>query len=131
MGVYKRGRPYKFDPKKQDIDMVPNVPGEYRICDKEGNRRYIGETCNIRRRMKEHIRVAKKINVEKGDYFEYKIASESSTSAERRIHERQKIAQHKPQLNCSKGGEGRVYVHSPREPQNTRKIMERKFWRFF
>ncbi|MGR5450980.1 hypothetical protein ACP3V3_14735 [Vibrio sp. PNB22_3_1] len=41
------------------------------------------------------------------DKFLWKSAKSDSTSNERREHERQKIEQHKPQLNRSKGGEGR------------------------
>lgn len=43
----------------------------------------------------------------KGLTFEYKVADQRSTSTTRRVHEQQKIAQHKPPLNKSKGGEGR------------------------
>lgn len=40
--------------------------------------------------------------------FEYKEADGRSTSKTRRVHEQQKINQHKPKLNKSKGGEGRI-----------------------
>lgn len=43
----------------------------------------------------------------KGLIFEYKVADGRSTSKTRRVHEKQKIEQHKPSLNKSKGGEGR------------------------
>ena len=43
----------------------------------------------------------------KGLTFEYKVADGRSTSKTRREHEKQKIEQHKPSLNKSKGGEGR------------------------
>lgn len=39
--------------------------------------------------------------------FEYKEADGRSTSNTRRQHEKEKIKQHKPPLNKSKGGEGR------------------------
>lgn len=43
-----------------------------------------------------------------GDTFEYKIADRRSTSRTRREHEQEKIVQHKPALNKSIGGEGRI-----------------------
>lgn len=39
--------------------------------------------------------------------FEYQVADGRTTSKTRRIHERDKIKQHNPVLNKSKGGEGR------------------------
>lgn len=42
-----------------------------------------------------------------GYTYEYKVADGRSTSKTRRKHEQKKIAQHKPPLNKSKGGEGR------------------------
>lgn len=42
-----------------------------------------------------------------GRTFEWKAADGRSTSNTRRDHEQKKIAQHKPALNKSKGGEGR------------------------
>lgn len=41
------------------------------------------------------------------DKFLWKEAKPDSTSSERRIHEQEKINQHNPSLNRSKGGEGR------------------------
>jgi hypothetical protein len=43
-----------------------------------------------------------------GYTYEYKVADGRSTSNTRREHEKQKIKQHNPPLNKSKGGEGRV-----------------------
>jgi len=40
--------------------------------------------------------------------FEYKEADKRSTSRTRRVHEREKIKQHNPPLNKSKGGEGPI-----------------------
>ncbi len=45
-----------------------------------------------------------------GYTFEFKEADKRSTSNTRREHEQKKIAQHKPSLNKSKGGEGRPAV---------------------
>lgn len=42
-----------------------------------------------------------------GHTFEWKAADGRSSSNTRRAHEQKKIAQHKPALNQSKGGEGR------------------------
>ncbi len=39
--------------------------------------------------------------------FEYKVADGRSTSKTRREHEQEKIKQHDPALNKSRGGEGR------------------------
>lgn len=70
--------------------------------------------------MKEHIRSGKLSSAGGGVSFEYKIANGRSSSRTRRIHERQKIAQHHPVLNKSKGGEGRPagkkHTVSPQHP---------------
>ncbi|WP_300712176.1 GIY-YIG nuclease family protein [uncultured Brachyspira sp.] len=104
MSIYNSGRPKKYNPAIKKGKIPPCEAGEYRIRDDEKNIDYIGETNNLKRRMQEHIRSGKlKINYT----FEYQIADESSTSQTRREHEKEKIEQHKPALNKSKGGEGR------------------------
>lgn len=40
--------------------------------------------------------------------FEYKVADKRFSQKTRREHEREKIKQHKPPLNRSGGGEGRL-----------------------
>ena len=40
--------------------------------------------------------------------YEWKEADGRSTSKTRRVHEQQKIEQHRPTLNKSIGGEGRI-----------------------
>ena len=58
--------------------------------------------------MGEHIRSGK-LDTGNGQAgtIEYQVADGRSTSNTRREHERQKIEQHNPSLNKSKGGEGR------------------------
>ena len=104
MGIYKPGRPFKYESGKND-DKPPLYPGEYRIRDSEGDIKYVGETSDLRRRLNQHIRSGK---LSEGDSFEYKIADGRSTSKTRRAHEQEKIKQHNPTDNKSKGGEGRV-----------------------
>ena len=102
--MYKPGRPNKYNPTTGTGQKPPYKPGEYRIRDAGGAIVYIGETNNLARRAGEHIRGGK-LSTDRS--FEYKTADGRSTSNTRREHERQKIAQHLPSLNKSKGGEGR------------------------
>ena len=109
MSVYKPGRPSKYNPFTNEGVKPPTSPGEYRIRDKNGNITYVGETNNLNRRMQQHIHGGKLSDERNtGGTFEWKKADANSTSVTRREHERQKIAQHTPVLNMSKGGEGRV-----------------------
>lgn len=59
MGVYKPGRPKKYDPSSGKGNKPPAEPGEYRIRNEKGEIVYVGETNNLRRRMNEHIRSGK------------------------------------------------------------------------
>lgn len=59
MGIYKPGRPKKYDPTTGKGTLPPAAPGMYRIRDEKGRIVYIGETNNLRRRMYEHIRSGK------------------------------------------------------------------------
>jgi excinuclease UvrABC nuclease subunit len=87
----------------------PELPGEYRIRSPKGQLLYIGETNNLARRIREHIRSGKiPMNTRNKYYVEYMVASKSSSSRSRREHEKQKIKQHRPKLNKSNGGEGRI-----------------------
>ena len=104
MSIYKPGRPQKYNPSCETGNKPPSKPGEYRIRDDSGKIRYIGETCNLNRRMHEHIKSGK---LNDSRTIEYKVADGRSTSKTRREHEREKIAEHSPDLNKSKGGEGR------------------------
>lgn len=105
MKPYKAGRPFKYDPSSGG-KRPPESPGEYRIKNKNGTTIYIGESCDLNRRMNEHIRSGK-FDISAGDTFEYQVADKRSTSRTRREHEQQKIAEHDPLLNRSRGGEGR------------------------
>lgn len=109
MSIYKPGRPTKYDPSTGHGTKPPASAGEYRIRNSQGSLVYIGETNNLNRRMNEHIRTGK-LATGAGPHsiIEYKVASADSTSATRRAHEQQKIAQHNPALNKSRGGEGRL-----------------------
>lgn len=59
MGTYKPGRPKKYNPSTGKGQAPPSKPGEYRIRDEAGNILYVGETNNLKRRMKEHIKSGK------------------------------------------------------------------------
>lgn len=108
MSIYKPGRPFKYVPATQKGKKPPEKAGMYRIRSPQGRMLYIGETCNLARRIREHIRSGK-ISMDQrcASIVEYQIADSRSTSQSRRIHERQKIARYKPCLNKSCGGEGR------------------------
>ncbi len=107
MAIYKPGRPTKYNPTSGAGHRPPSMPGEYRIRDSKGNITYIGETNNLARRTGEHIRTGKLATGSANNTIEYKIADGRSTSLTRRKHEQDKIAQHAPFLNKSRGGEGR------------------------
>ena len=106
MSIYKPGRPTVYKPFAGDGHRPPKAPGEYRILANDGSVAYVGETNNLDRRIGEHQRSGK-LNQAERPTVAYKVADGRSTSATRREHERQKIAQHNPALNRSKGGEGR------------------------
>ena len=105
MSIYKPGRPTKYDPARANSEKPPERPGEYRIRDEAGSITYVGETNNLRRRTNEHTRSGK---LDCSGTLEYQIADGRSTSQTRRVHEREKIHQHSPTDNKSKGGEGRI-----------------------
>lgn len=97
--LYGAGRPSKKDP--------PHKPGEYRWRDKEsGKVDYIGETGDLSRRMHQHEKSEKPVSRETHD-FEWKQADSRFSVDKRRDHERDKIDQHKPDLNQRRGGAGR------------------------
>ena len=109
MATYKPGRPNKYYPTTDKGCRPPAVPGEYRIRDREGSITYVGETCNLKRRLYQHTHGGKMSDDRNiGGTFEWKKADGRSSSATRRVHERAKIAQHKPPMNQSSGGEGRI-----------------------
>ena len=108
MSIYKAGRPNKYNPTTGVGLQPPAKPGEYRIRDASGVIVYIGETCDLRRRMNQHIRSGKlTVGVEHSSTIEYMIADGRSTSKTRRGHEIHSIKKHHPTLNRSRGGEGR------------------------
>lgn len=109
MGIYKPGRPRKYVPATKTGCTPPRKPGMYRIRNASGKILYIGETCDLARRIGEHVRFGKISASRKNpDIVEYKVADRRSNSYTRRLHEQKKIAKHKPTLNKSRGGEGRI-----------------------
>ena len=104
MSIYKSGRPKRYRGKPDE--QLPRLPGEYRIRDALGKVIYVGETCNIARRIYEHTRCGK-FDLNKGHTLDYMLADGRSTSSTRRKHEQAKIDKYKPELNRSIGGEGR------------------------
>ena len=103
MSIYKPGRPNKYNPSTDSGQKPPAKPGEYRMRDEKGRITYVGETNDLSRRTKEHIRTGK---LATSNTIEYKVADGRSSSRTRREHEQKSIAKHKPTLNKSKGGEG-------------------------
>ena len=111
MGIYKPGRPRSYVPALGKGRVPPNSPGIYRIRSATGEILYIGETCDLRRRIREHIRAGKSsLSQSAPSRVEYQLADGRSSSRSRREHERRKIARHKPPMNRSRGGEGRIAV---------------------
>ena len=85
MSIYKAGRPWKFDPTTGAGHRPPNSPGEYRMRDGSGCITYIGETNDLARRMREHIRSGKLPTGQGcGSTLEYMVADGRSTSRTRR-----------------------------------------------
>lgn len=111
MGIYKPGRPSKYNPSTKEGKEPPHKAGEYRIRDSSNQITYVGETNDLNRRMNEHVHTGKCRTGKNADTFEYKEADRRSTSKTRRTHEQKKIKQHNPPLNKSKGGEGRRAKH--------------------
>lgn len=109
MSMYKPGRPTVYSPYSAKVGTKPprKTPGEYRIFASDGSIAYVGETCDLARRIREHQRSGK-INPTDRPTVAFKVADGRSSSRTRREHERQKISQHNPTLNCSGGGEGRI-----------------------
>lgn len=123
-GIYKPGRPFKYIPSSQYGSKPPEKPGIYRIRNGEGQILYIGETCSLCRRIREHIRSGKiSLDPAERHYVEFQIADRRSSSQTRRDHERKKIRQHKPLLNKSSGGEGRIAARPRSRQKGSRKKM--------
>ena len=97
MAIYKAGRPNKYNPTSGVGQKPPAKPGEYRMRDGNGTITYIGETNNLARRFREHIRSGK-LPVGNGcnSTIEYMVADGRSTSRTRRGHEQHSIAKHNP-----------------------------------
>ena len=109
MLTYKPGRPFKYHPATRKGSKPPQKAGLYRIRSAQGQMLYIGETCNLARRIREHIRSGKiSVNPACPSVVEFQVADSRSNSRTRRLHERKKIARYKPCLNRSRGGEGRT-----------------------
>ena len=106
MGIYGRGRPKRWDPFTGQGSNPPSAPGEYRIRDSSGKVKYVGETNNIRRRIGEHMKKGKLKELGEGT-VDWMVASKSSDSSARRDHEKKSISKYSPDLNRSRGGEGR------------------------
>ena len=107
MSSYKPGRPPIYNPFTGKGTAPPvGKPGEYRILASDGSIAYIGETCDLHRRMLEHIRSGK-LSADRPK-MAFQVADGRSSSRTRRMHETAKIDQHAPPLNQVRGGGGRV-----------------------
>ncbi|MCR5432343.1 MAG: GIY-YIG nuclease family protein, partial [Lachnospiraceae bacterium] len=81
MAIYKPGRPYKYNPTTGEGHMPPSAPGEYRIRNRQGAITYVGETCDLRRRLYQHMHGGKLSDERNaGGTFEWKLADGRSTS---------------------------------------------------
>ena len=108
MSAYRPGRPNKYNPTTGMGQKPPEKPGEYRIRDASGAIVYIGRQVIWRAGPANTSAAVSWLLAERErEPIEYKVADGRSTSRTRREHERQKIAQHNPPLNRSRGGEGR------------------------
>lgn len=56
MGIYKPRHSKKYNPAIREGRKLFAKLGEYRIKDVGKNSLYVGEACNLDRRMKQHIR---------------------------------------------------------------------------
>lgn len=122
MSIYKAGRPWKFDPTTGAGHRPPNSPGEYRMRDGSGCITYIGETNDLARRMREHIRSGKLPTGQGcGSTLEYMVADGRSTSRTRREHEQQSIEKHHPHPEPlqRRGRQTRREVTLPWQPPGT------------
>lgn len=105
-GLFNSGRPNKYWPDKKEGSKPPKAAGEYRIRDSKGKMQYVGITNDLNRRMHEHENTGRLKN-NAGASFEWQQAKKGASYDDLRVHEQQKIHQHNPSLNRSKGGEGR------------------------
>jgi len=111
MSIYKDGRYKELDPfEKSEVKEIPDKIGTYRVLVKSGPDSlreilYIGVSNNLKRRIKEHVKLGKKIK--DGEIVSYKVAKSGIDYDEVYEHEKEKIKKHKPERNKSKGGEGR------------------------
>lgn len=103
-GPYTRGRPFRFDPLSGDGTMPLGKPGMYIVRNQDNERQYIGETCDLMRRINEHLRIG---DIQDCDTVDYMVADGRSSSKTRRIVESQKISIHRPPCNQRGGGGGR------------------------
>lgn len=104
--LFDSGRPNKYWPDQNKGKKPPKEPGEYRIRDSKGEMQYIGITNNLNRRMHQHENTGR-LKGNTGASFEWQKAKKGASYDDLRAHEKQKIQQHSPSLNRSKGGEGR------------------------
>ena len=105
MPIYKPGRPKRYSPASSR-EAPPQSPGEYRMRRADGTVYYIGETNNLARRLREHIRSGK-LPTDGSATADLLLADRRSSSATRRQHEQTSIQKYQPSLNKSRGGEGR------------------------
>ena len=105
--LYKPGRPSTKEP--------PCSAGEYRFINKNTKEiDYLGETNNLKRRMREHERSNKPISRDT-HHFAWKEADGRFSAEKRRDHERRKIKEKKPPLNIRSGGGGRITRRSRKD----------------
>jgi len=76
----------------------------YWFFDEDKVRGYVGETCDLERRIREHERTG---GILPGEKVSFKVAKKGSSSERRREVEIQKINHHRPTRNRRAGGGGR------------------------
>lgn len=87
-----RGRPRRFYPSTGRGTPPPNGPGGYYI----GAHEYIGQTCDLGRRTREHVQNG---DVPPGGYIDYMSTRPDSSREQRLAWEARKIRQKHPPRN--------------------------------
>ena len=98
------GRGIRYYPSKPEGKKPPECAGIYYIYDSGGNRIYVGQAINLKRRVYQHRRNGK---IPKDGYVDCFKSKEGITYNDLDSTEREKIDKYNPPLNLRRGGAGR------------------------